>query len=75
MIPAEKRWFSMDLKIWPGGTIPFITRAVSEENAKLQAQNFLFLHRWKGRVGEPKCLPKFSPTRLRAAFKFTLEDE
>ena len=65
----------MDLKIWPGGTIPFMTRAVSEEDAKLQAQNFLLLHRWKGRVGEAKCLPKFNPTRLRAAFKFTLEDD
>ena len=62
-----KRLFSIELKTWPGGTIPFMARAVSDEDAKLQGQNFLLPRRWKGRVGKVKCLEPASQVSIYGA--------
>jgi len=48
----QKHYFLVQLQTEPSGEIPFLSYAFNTEEAKKQAQRFIRLKGWKGRVGK-----------------------
>lgn len=48
----QKHYFLVELKTWPSGEIPYLTYAFNDEEAKKKGQRFIWVMRWKGRVGK-----------------------